>query len=228
MENVTTAVYIQHAVPQLKSLKPLRQFADDITPFFAVAAFMVALATLFVGLQVAMGPEILGIMRWYATYISALVTLGPPMLIAFVFQWAFHRWPFEPIISSLFLAIVGCFWLIFLSRMPSSEVVTPLIRSGVSMPGNYTLMMSGWLVWLVARALLIRLRPRPITLKIWRWAWHLALLPTVYLVGVQSAQLFYVWVATPQWIVNLTPAVALFVTCVFTIMHYWALRTSKF
>lgn len=172
-------------------LAHLRRFCEDIVPFFAVAAGVITVARLLLGVQNSQGSAqlILGFGPWYAAYVGALITLGPPMLAAFGMQWALHGRMAEPRWSLATLLIAWVFWtLLFMDRWAVLVVGPDFVPANAwASLTLFLLTVIGWFAWLIIRAALIRLRPHPMTLPLWRWAWFLALIPVVYHVGILSA-----------------------------------------
>ena len=127
--------------------------------------------------------------------------------------------------SLFILVLAGGLWLFVLMQSATLGFVNPglapLVPAGVWT--KFALMTLGWFAWLLVRGLLIRLRPQPLTLQIWRWGWHLALLPVVYHVGLVSALVFFTWIGhdLQAW----AHLVAAGVSLAFAYVHARALGT---
>ena len=171
-------------------LKRLRRPADDIVPFFAVAAGMVLLARLSLGVQnpdgiageVGMRLGLDWLNGFFSDYVFGMAILGPPMLAAFCVQWLRHGLRGELWASSVTLALGLLLWSPLAHQVDVLRAYGPsfLAASGLGQFQALVLTALGWGLWQGVRALLTRLRPLPLTLGLCRMAWALILLPVMF------------------------------------------------
>ena len=175
---------------QSTCLKRLRRPADDIVPFFAAAALMVIIARLLLGEQnpagvAGQGGQALGLANLHTAftdYAFAMAILGPPMVLAFIAQWSRHGMAGEHAAGWGALLLGALLWSPLAHQQAFFAAYGPsfLAASGAGQVQALVLMTIGWAVWQGVREALTRLRPLPVTLALWRGAWALILVPTVF------------------------------------------------